>query len=121
MANETYENVNNQMQGQPDEQHEQQRDNRKFKPHNMLEAWNHSMDVARVNLTEAFNEIRKDHTDTDIGSVLRRFHMALLAGIKKDTLMHFNVVFGLLGFAIFDSLTDEDKEALRNDSFGDCN
>jgi hypothetical protein len=117
MANENYENVNDQMQGQPDEQHEQQRDNRKSKPHDMLDAWQHSMDVARATLTEALKEVRKDHPDMGIGSVVRRFHMAILEGIKENPLMHFNVVFGLLGFAVFDSLTDEDKEALRNDLF----
>lgn len=118
MANENYENVNDQMQGHPDEQpDEQQRDNRKSEPHDMLAAWQHSMDVARATLTEALKEVRKDHPDMDIGSVVRRFHMAILNGINKNPLRHFNIVFGLLGFAVFDSLTDEDKEALRNDLF----
>lgn len=116
MANENYENVNDQMQGQPDEQ---QMDNHKSKPHDMLAAWQHSMDVARATLTEAFKEVRKGHPDMDIGSVVRRFHMVILKDIKENPLMHFNLVFGLLGFAVFDSLTDEDKEALRNDQFDD--
>ena len=111
MANENYQNVNNQMQGQPAEQHEQQRDNR-----NMLEALTYAMDSARATLTRAYKEIRSGHPEFDTGSALRRYHLALLDAIKSKPRESFGIVFGLLGLAIFDSLTDEDKEALRNDS-----
>jgi hypothetical protein len=118
MANENYQNVNvnDQMQGQPAEQHEHQRDNRKSKPHNMLEALTCSMDSARATLTRAFKEIRSKHPDFSAGSALRRYHLAVLEAIKSKPLESFNIVFGLLGLAIIDSITDEDKEALRNDS-----
>jgi hypothetical protein len=115
MANENYQNVNDQMQGQPAEQHEQEMDNSKSKPHNMLDALTYSMDTAHATLTRAFKEIRSKHPDFSTGSALRRYHLALLDAIKNKPLESFNVVFGLLGLAIFDSLTDEDKEALRND------
>lgn len=115
MANENYENVNDRTKEQPSEQHEQQRDNRKAKTHDMLEALETSMDIARATLTQAFAEIRKKHPKYDIGSTLRRFHLSLLDAIKHKPLESFNIVFGLIGLAIFDSLTDEDKEALRND------
>ena len=111
MANEHYENANTRT----EEQHAQQRNKKKSKPRDMLEAWNHSMDEARVTLTQVLTEIRNEHPDMNIGSVVRRFHLCVLKSIKDNPLMHFNIVFGLLGFAIFDSLTDEDKEALRND------
>jgi hypothetical protein len=116
MANENCQNVNDQVQGQPAEQHEQQSDNRKSKPHNMLDALTYSMDTARATLTLAFKELCRKHPDFSTGSALRRYHLAVLDAIKSKPLESFNVVFGLLGLSIFDSLTDEDKEALRNDS-----
>lgn len=112
MANENYENVNDKMQGQPDENPQ-----KSIKTHDMLEALEKSMEVARGTLTNAFKEIRKEHPQYDIGSALRRFHLSLLETIKHKPLESFNIVFGLLGLAISDSLTDEDKEALRNDTF----
>lgn len=115
MANENYQNVNDQMQGQPAEQ---QRDSRNDKPRNMLEALTYSMDSARATLTQAFKHIRGKHPEFDAGGALRRYHLALLDAIKSKPLESFNIVFGLLGLAIIDSLTDEDKEALRNDSLG---
>lgn len=115
MANEHYQNASTHT----EEQHEQQMTKNKSKPRDMLEAWNHSMDVARATLTEALKEIRNEHSDMDIGSVLRRFHISLLENIKRNPLQSFNIVFGLLGLAVFDSLTEEDKEALRNDTFDD--
>lgn len=108
MANENYQNVNDQMQGQPAEQHD--------KPRNMLEALTYSMDSARATLTQAFKHIRNEHPEFDAGGALRRYHLALLNAIKSKPLEYFNIVFGLLGLAISDSLTDEDKEALRNDT-----
>jgi hypothetical protein len=113
MANENYQNVNDQMQGQPAEQ---QRDTNKSKPHNMLDALTYSMDAARITRTRAFKEIRSEHPNFDTGNALRRYHLAVLDAIKSKPLESFNVVFGLLGLAIFDCLTAEDKEALRNDS-----
>lgn len=112
MANENYENVNDQMQGQPDEQ---QSDNRKSKVHDMLEALETSMDFARGTLTRAFNEVRNKHPESDIGSVVRRFHLSVIKTINENPLESLRIVLGLIGFAIFDSLTPEDKEALRND------
>lgn len=112
MANEHYENANTRT----EEQHAQQMDKSKAKPRDMLEAWTRSMDIARATLTRAFKEIRNEHPEYDIGSALRRFHLSLLDAIKHKPLESFNIVFGLLGLAISDSLTDEDKKALRNDS-----
>lgn len=116
MANENYENVNDRTKEKPSEQHEQQRDNRNTTAHDMLEALEMSMDYARETLSRAFKEIRDRHPESDIGSMLRRFHLAVLDAIETKPLESFKVVFGLIGFAILDSLTDEDKEALRNDS-----
>jgi hypothetical protein len=82
----------------------------------MLEALTHSMDSARATLTLTFKEIRSKHPDVSTGSALRRYHVAVLDAIKSKPLESFSLVFGLLGLAIIDSLTDEDKEALRNDS-----
>ena len=113
MANENYQNVNTQA----DEQHEQQMTKNKSTPRDMLEAWNRSINVARATLTEALREIRNEHSDMDIGSVIRRFRISLLENIKRNPIQSFNIVFGLLGLAVFDSLTEEDKEALRNDTF----
>ena len=109
MANEHYENANTQA----EEQHEQQTDTSKAR--DMLEALDYSMNAARHTLTKALVELRKQHPDMDIGTVYRRFHLSLLECIKSKPLESFKIVFGLLGLATFDSLTDEDKEALRND------
>lgn len=119
MANENYENVNDLTKEQPSEQHEQQRDNRKAKARDMLEALETSMDSAREALTRAFNEVRNKHPESGIGSVMRRFHLSVIKTINENPLESFRIVFGLIGFAIFDSLTDEDKEALRNDRLDD--
>lgn len=73
MANENYENVNDKMQGQTDENQQ-----KSIKTHDMLEALEKSMDVARGTLTKAFKEIRKEHPQYDIGSALRRFHLPFL-------------------------------------------
>ena len=78
MANENYENVNDKMQGQPDENPQ-----KSIKTHDMLEALEKSMEVARGTLTEAFKDIRKEHPQYDIGSALRRFHLSLLETIKR--------------------------------------
>lgn len=112
MANENYQNVNEPMQGQPAENKQ-----KTIKTRDMLEALDKSMDVARGTLTRSFKEIRDGHPETDIGSALRKFHISLLETIRKRPFESFNIVFGLLGLAIYDSLTDEDKEALRNDTF----
>lgn len=119
MANENYENVNDRTKEQPSEQHEQQRDTRKAKVRDMLEALETSMDFARGTLTRAFNEVRNKHPESGIGSVVRRFHLSLIKTIKENPLESFRIVLGLIGFAIFDSLTAEDKEALRNDRLAD--
>lgn len=115
MANENYENVNDRTKGQPSEQHEQQKDNCKAKVRDMLEALETSMDFARVTLTRAFNEVRNKHPESDIGSVVRRFHLSVSRTINENPLESLKIMLGFIGFAIFDSLTDEDKEALRND------
>ena len=117
MANKNYQNVNEPMKGQPEEcQRDTQRYNRK-PTRDMLEALNKSMDIARNTLTNSFKEIRDEHPELDIGSALRKFHISLIETIRKKPIESFNIVFGLLGLAINDSLTDEDKEALRNDTF----
>lgn len=117
MANEHYENANTRT----EEQHEQEKDKNKSKHRDMLEALTYSMDIARSTLTKALAEIRNEHPDKDIGTVLRRFHLSVLNAIKDKPFTSFKIMFGLVGLAIFDSLTDEDKEALRNDLFDNNN
>lgn len=119
MANENYENVNDRTTEQPSEQHEQheqQMDNRKPKVRDMLEALETSMDYTRGTLTRAFNEVRNNDPESGIGSVVRLLHLSVIKTINENPLESFRIVLGFIGFAIFDSLTDEDKEALRNDS-----
>lgn len=115
MANENYENVNDRTKEQPSEQHEQERDNRKVKARDMLEALETSMDSARETLTRAFNEVRNKHPESGIGTAVRRFHLSVIKTVNENPLESFRIMLGLIGLAIFDSLTAEDKEALRND------
>lgn len=110
MANEHYENANTRT-----EEHQEHQGS--IKINDMLEALNVSMDRARNTLTRALVEIKNENPDMDFGSILRRLHQSLLETIKTKPMESFHIVFGLLGLATFDSLTEEDKEALRNDTF----
>jgi len=86
------------------------------KPDNMLEALEGASERTENALVKTFRECRKASPKMSIGSSVRTFHFSLIRSLQKnDAADVFSPVLGFLAKCLLPNLTDEEKEALRND------
>lgn len=85
------------------------------KPTNMLEALEGASERTEHYLVNAFREVQIESSEMSIGSQVRMFHHALIRALQKgDATVVFPPVLGFLAKCLLPHLTDEEKEALRN-------
>ena len=86
------------------------------KPETMMEAMEGAIFRTDCSLVNAFREVRTKHPDLSIGATLRMFHFATIRTFQcaapSDA---FGPVLGFIAKYLLPHLTDEEKEALRND------
>jgi Xaa-Pro aminopeptidase len=86
------------------------------KPENMLEAMEGAILRTDRSLVEAFRTVRAKYPEQSIGQALRMFHVANVRTFQlaapSDS---FGPVLGFIAKYLLPHLTDEEKEALRND------
>lgn len=86
------------------------------KPDNMLEALENASERTESTLVKVFRECRKKDPEMSIGSSVRMFHCSLIRSLQKnDAADVFSPVLGFIAKCLLPNLTDEEKEALRND------
>jgi hypothetical protein len=86
------------------------------KPDNMLEALESASERVEHRLSCTFRKVSKETPDANIGVRVRMFHASLIRAFKNcDTLDIFQPTLGLLAKCLLPHLTDDEKEALRND------
>lgn len=84
------------------------------KPENMLAAL--EMKKGSVeHIVRTTWEITKRHGMTPVGH-FSAFHLNLMMLLKGDKVMAFNITLGILADHLLPLLTEEEKEALRNES-----
>ena len=90
------------------------------KPETMMEALEGAIERTEQDLVNTFREIRAESPETSIGSQVRIFHFALIRALHKGNATDvFSPVLGFLAKCLLPHLTDEEKEALRNDKLTD--
>ena len=87
------------------------------KPTNTLEAMEQSVTETQRHLVGTFHKIREDNPDIDMGKAVRIFHVAMIRSLQKaDPFESFHAVLGFISALLLPHLTEEEKEALRNDT-----
>lgn len=90
------------------------------KPDNMLEALEDASERTENSLVEVFRMCREKDHKLSIGSSVRMFHAATIRSLQKnDAVDVFSPVLGFIAKCLLPHLTDEEKEALRNDKLYD--
>ena len=86
------------------------------KPETMMEALEGASERTEHRLVNTFREVQAKSPEMSIGSQVRMFHFALIRTLQKgDATDVFPPVLGFLAKCLLPHLTDEEKEALRND------
>lgn len=86
------------------------------KPETMMEALEGSIARTERTLVDSFRDVRAMHPELSIGVTLRMFHFSTLRAFKVSADADcFGVTLGLIAKYLLPHLTDEEKEALRND------
>lgn len=86
------------------------------KPETMLEALEDASERTENTLVESFRKCRERAPEMSFGSSVRMFHFALIRSLQKNnTADVFSPMLGFLAKCLLPHLTDEEKEALRND------
>lgn len=86
------------------------------KPETMLEALEDASERTENTLVKVFRECREKAPEMSIGSSVRMFHLSVIRSLQKnDAADVFSPVLGFLAKCLLPHLTDEEKEALRND------
>lgn len=86
------------------------------KPETMMEALEGASERTEHHLVNTFREVQAKSPEMSIGSQVRMFHLALIRTLQKgDATDVFPPVLGFLAKCLLPHLTEEEKEALRND------
>lgn len=86
------------------------------KPENMLEALESASERTEYLLVKTLRKCIQKQPDVSIGSTVRLFHCSLIRSLQKnDAVDVFSPTLGFLAKCLLPHLTDEEKEALRND------
>lgn len=86
------------------------------KPETMLEALEDASERTENTLVKVFRECREKAPEMSIGSSVRMFHFSVIRSLQEnDAADVFSPVLGFLAKCLLPHLTDEEKEALRND------
>ena len=86
------------------------------KPETMMEALEGASERTEHHLVNAFREAQAKSPEMSIGSQVRMLHLSLVRTLQKcDATDMFPPVLGFLAKCLLPHLTDEEKEALRND------
>lgn len=87
------------------------------KPNNMLELMELSIARTEKRLVDTFREICESNPDVGIPRALHTFHMAMIRTLQKsETSDALAPVLGFISALLLPNLTEEEKEALRNDT-----
>lgn len=90
------------------------------KPTTMMEAMEGAILRTDRSLLNAFREVRSKHPELGIGQTLRMIHFATIRTFQlASPTDSFGPVLGLIAKYLLPHLTEEEKEALRNDKLSD--
>ena len=86
------------------------------KPETMLEALEYAGARIEKTIVESFNNVREKSPEMSIGAQVRLFHFAFMRSLREaPTVNVFPPTLGIIAKCLLPHLTDEEKEALRND------
>lgn len=86
------------------------------KPETMLEALEDAGVRIDNTLVSAFRDIAEKNPEMSIGAQVRLFHFAFMRSLREGSVTAvFPPVLGIIAKCLLPHLTDEEKEALRND------
>lgn len=86
------------------------------KPETMLEALEEARDRIERTIVSSFRHIKETSPDMSIGAQVRLFHFALICSLREAPETDvFPPTLGIIAKCLLPHLTDEEKEALRND------
>lgn len=86
------------------------------KPETMLQALDYARDYIERTIVDSFNHIKETGPEMSIGAQVRLFHFALIRSLREaPEIAVFPPTLGIIAKCLLPHLTDEEKEALRND------
>lgn len=86
------------------------------KPTNMLEALETASKLIDNTLVSSFRGARKKTPEMSLGASVRMYHFAFIRSLREAPAVDvFQPTLGIIAKCLLPHLTDEEKEALRND------
>lgn len=86
------------------------------KPETMLEALEDARDRIERTIVDSFSHIKEMSPEMSIGAQVRLFHFAFIRSLREaPATAVFPPTLGIIAKCLLPHLTDEEKEALRND------
>lgn len=86
------------------------------KPETMLEALEDAGACIDKTIVSTFRHIKETSPDMSIGAQVRLFHFAFIRSLRKaPATAVFPPTLGIIAKCLLPNLTEEEKEALRND------
>jgi hypothetical protein len=86
------------------------------KPETMLEALEDAGARIDKTIVNSFNEVRTKTPEMSIGAQVRMFHFAFIRSLREAPVTAvFPPTLGIIAKCLLPHLTDDEKEALRND------
>lgn len=86
------------------------------KPSDMMEALEGARERIEQSVVNTFREMREKHPEQRIGSAVRLFHFAFIRSLREAPPdVAFMPTLGIIAKCLIPHLTEEEKEALRND------
>lgn len=86
------------------------------KPEIMLEALENACTSIEKMLVKSFREVMAKNPEMSIGASIRMFHFAFIRSLREAPAIDvFHPTLGIIAKCLLPNLTDEEKEALRND------
>lgn len=90
------------------------------KPSDMMEALERARDCIEDEVPNSFREVRRKNPDLSIGAQLRLYHFAFVRSLREaPPIAAFMATLGIIAKCLIPHLTEEEKEALRNDKLND--
>lgn len=86
------------------------------KPTNMLEALETASKLIDNTLVSSFRGVSKKNPEMSLGASVRMYHFAFIHSLREAPVTAvFPPTLGIIAKCLLPKLTDEEKEALRND------
>lgn len=90
------------------------------KPSDMMEALEGARDRIEQTVVDSFRSVREKSPEMSIGAQVRMFHFAFVRSLREaPATAVFMPTLGIIAKCLIPHLTEEEKEALRNDKLSD--